>query len=197
MKPEDLNVRGQESIQVTDSPPHVEIWTAASFAQDWFTDAVREAKVKLGDIGARRREILFSVAFAESYIMEWVRDKVLKEDFKRLREYFPPGKNKGAKEKWEEVPKKLYNDKLIPGCPDLSKPYWTEWTHLVKYRNGLVHAAASRPESAGVPAKEKPLPAVSFLKQLQPGWAIKTVVNMITELHGAVGTPLPGWITLP
>ena len=51
------------------------IWQAYSWARDWFDDAFNETRVS--DHRSRRREILFSVCFAESYLFEWVRDEVL------------------------------------------------------------------------------------------------------------------------
>ena len=58
----------------------VELWATASFARAWFSDALEEAGV-VNDSDARRREIVFAVCFAESYLLEWVRDVVLSRDF--------------------------------------------------------------------------------------------------------------------
>ena len=52
------------------------IWQAYSWARDWFDDA--SIQTRLSDHRSWRREILFSVCFAESYLFEWVRDDVLK-----------------------------------------------------------------------------------------------------------------------
>ena len=77
-----------------------------SFAPDWFADAVVEG-TRGGDRGARRREILFAVAAAESYLLEWVRDDVLKCDFGRLDRYFIPGNRASIADKWRDIPKQL------------------------------------------------------------------------------------------
>ena len=45
-------------------PPRISV--TASFAQDWFIDALNEARNGI-DYNAKRREILFSVCVAESY----------------------------------------------------------------------------------------------------------------------------------
>lgn len=41
------------------------------FAGDWFRDACSQSQASLGDLHARRREILFAVCCAESYLYEW------------------------------------------------------------------------------------------------------------------------------
>jgi hypothetical protein len=66
-----------ESAQLTSSAHGIAaVWLTASFAREWFNDAVHEARTG-GDIQAKRREIVFAVSFAESYLFEWVRDQVL------------------------------------------------------------------------------------------------------------------------
>jgi hypothetical protein len=75
----------------------VTAWKSYSFAPEWFADASREAGVEgspgLERRGARRREVLFAVCAAESYVFEWVRDTVLNRDFEKLKKYFPAGRN--------------------------------------------------------------------------------------------------------
>ena len=68
------------------------IWQTYSFAPEWFADALHEAG-QTGNHHARRREIIFAVCFAESYLVEWVRDEVLNRDFNLLNQYFPPGES--------------------------------------------------------------------------------------------------------
>ncbi len=193
MKPDDINIQVHESVHVMEVI-QPEIWLAYSFAPDWFIDASREAKAPLGDVGARRREILFSVAFGESYIVEWVRDEVLKRDYQRFRTYFRAEDKLDAKTKWKEIPKRLCQDKLIPKPLKLGETYWEEWLKLVDYRDGLVHAVSSRPDSASLPETEKPSPPLDVLAKLPPGWAIETTVRLVKELHATVSTPLPSWL---
>ena len=105
------------------------LWVVNSFAPEWFQDALHEARTGY-DYHARRREILFAVCFAESYLVEWVRDFVLKRDFGKLNSYFPPDQRKTVTEKWKDVPKRLLTDNLIPAVPNLNQPYWktsTNW----------------------------------------------------------------------
>ncbi len=140
-------------------------WKSYSFAPEWFADASREAKDE--GRGARRREILFAVCAAESYVFEWVRDTVLNHDFKKLDKYFPAGQTCGG-------------------------PEWNDFRDVVHNRDGLVHAAASRPETDGQPEKEKPVPAASDLDAQPPGWALEIVRVILRKLHtDTKTTPIP------
>ena len=75
------------------------IWQSCSWARDWFDDAFDAAKQ--ADHRARRREIIFSVCFAETYLFECVRDEILKRDFVKLATYFPFGKEERCRRKME------------------------------------------------------------------------------------------------
>jgi hypothetical protein len=177
------------------------LWVRYSFAPEWFEDALHEAKT--GDNhNARRREIVFAVCCAESYLFEWVRDRVLdRSDFEKivkdLNKYFPSGSGEGVRDKWKDVLKQLKNDGFIPAVPDLSQACWSDFRRLVDMRNGLVHASASRPETAQQPQNEKPLPSKGDLDNLQSGWATNVVVKLIENLHRAVETPPPSWLVVP
>ena len=172
------------------------VWLTYSFAREWFEDARREARTDQ-DHHARRREIVFAVCFAESYLLEWIRDKVLKQDFQKLNTYFVPGKWQSVVDKWKDIPKQLLNDRLISDVPNLGESYWQEWRKLVDYRNGLVHARASRPESDSQSEESNPLPSKGNLDQLPAGWAVQVVVTLVRRLHDAVGTPPPEWLVDP
>jgi len=177
--------------------PIVTAWFTYSFAPEWFADALREAQTGQ-DHHARRREIVFAVCCAESCLLEWVRDEVLKRDFQGLNRYFVPGKWQSVVDKWKDIPKQLCDDGLIPAIPNLGETYWEDWRKLVNYRNGLVHARASRPES-GSQGNEKsnPLPTKSDLDRLSAGWAVQVVVTLVRRLHDAVGTSPPTWLVDP
>jgi hypothetical protein len=171
---------------------NVDLWQTYSFAPEWLNDALNEAKSD--GVNYRRREILFAVAFAESYLVEWVRDDLLKRDYTKFKDYFPFGKKVNAVEKWKEIPKKLAADNHIKRTPDLKQPFWCNWTTLVKYRDGLVHAVASRPERTSLPPEGRPVPPTSHLEPLKPGWAVDIVIQLVEEFHNAAGTPIPEWI---
>jgi hypothetical protein len=168
-------------------------WSSYSFAPEWFNDALNEARTGK-DHHARRREIIFAICCAESYLVEWIRDEVLNRDFNRLNQFFPPGERRGVAEKWKEVPKELKKAGLIAKSPDLGSPYWQDWLKLVDLRNGLIHAKSSRPETHSQAADERPVPSRNDLEKLPPGWAIKVVVALIRELHATVSTPVPAWL---
>jgi len=176
-------------------------WKTYSFAPEWFADASREAGVEgspgLERRGARRREILFAVCAAESYVFEWVRDTVLNHDFEKLKRYFPAGQKWGVLKKLKEIPKLLNRDGLVTGALDCGGQEWRDFQELVdNYRDGLVHAAASRPETDGQPENEKPVPAAEALDALPPGWALGVVRVILRKLHSDTKTtPIPGWLS--
>jgi hypothetical protein len=169
------------------------LWQSYSFAPEWFRDALHEARTGQ-DHHSRRREILFAVCAAESYLLEWVRDEVLKRNFSQLENYFPLGNRRGLTEKWKEVPKQLCRDGHLSGTPNLGGTNWSDFQTLICYRNGLVHARASRPETKGQADDENPIPSKTTLDSLSAGWAVCVIVALIRDLHNAVGTPPPSWL---
>jgi hypothetical protein len=173
----------------------VKLWETASFAQDWFSDALTESMTR-NNIGCRRREILFAVSFLESYLYEWARDEALGRNFEELERYFPtkPRDMRGVKDKWEQVLEKLVRDNKIRAKPVWDQQIWADFDSLVKMRNGLVHAHASRPNTEGLPEDKKPTPGPDVLKELEAGWAKETVANLVRELHKAAETPPPSWL---
>lgn len=192
-EPQILSVVGIPSAEGFGNPT---AWLTYKFAPEWFVDALREARTG-ADHHARRREILFSVCCAESYLLEWVRDEVLNRDFQKLNHYFPPGNVRNVTTKWKEVPKQLLVDGSITSIPDLSGSYWENWLELVHYRNGLIHARSSRPETASLPDEQRPVPSKTTLDNLQAGWSVRVVVELIGQLHKAVGTATPSWLEMP
>ena len=176
-------------------------WSSFSFAQDWFEDALREAQTGKGH-NSRRREIVFAVCCVESYLIEWLRDDVLKRKFDSLPRYFPPGVHRGIRPRWKGVICKAYSDKLICNMPDFGKPYWEEFDRLVQYRNGLVHGNSSRPVSVSLEQKERPEPSKvdlskGDLDELESGWAVRVVTDLIRQLHDDAGTSAPKWLVGP
>ena len=145
-----LELRVEENIPVTEGLD-VLIWSAGSFAHEWFNDALKEAR-EGRDRNSRRREIVFAVCFTESYLFEWVRDEISRLvglSIDELRRYFPDGDRRGIRERWKDVLKDLYKDKRIKEVPSFDprvNPHWNLFVDLVGYRDGLVHASASRPE---------------------------------------------------
>jgi hypothetical protein len=172
------------------------IWLNYRFAPEWFYDAINEARTGR-DHHSRRREIIFSVCCAESYILEWVSVDVLKRDYQRLNNYLQPGQRRGVTLKWKEIPRELLNDGLIAAAPQLNGQDWANFLKLIEYRDGLIHARSSRPENPTLPANEMPVPSKDDLDDLTPGWAICAVIAMIRNLNRAAGTPDPDWLQDP
>jgi hypothetical protein len=171
----------------------VTVWLSANFAGAWYADAKSEA-IGVGDTQRRRREITFSVAAVESYLLEWVRDEVLKRDFVLLDKYFPPGERRPVTEKWKGVTKAVFSDGLIPSAPSFTGKTWQDFCRLVEFRNGLIHARASRPQTAGLSEDQMPVPSMEELQTLQPGWAVEVITALIRELHSAAGMKEPAWL---
>jgi hypothetical protein len=167
-------------------------WRSYSFAPEWYRDAQEQAQ--FSDHTARRKEIVFAVCTAESYLLEWVRDTVLARDFKALDAYFPPAVKRPILEKWKEIPKRLREDGRIPGTPDLGGSTWSDFRKLIDFRDGLVHARSSRPETAGLPEESLPLPSKSELDNMEPGWALRTISRLIADLNAAAATDDPDWL---
>ncbi|HIJ64629.1 MAG TPA: hypothetical protein HPP77_01655 [Candidatus Hydrogenedentes bacterium] len=174
-----------------------------TYAKDWCDDALRQALVssKASDgaeaVARKRREIVFAVCAAESYLYEWVRDEVLKnkkDKIEQLHRYFPPDMRKGIRCRWKTILKGLATDQKIEAAPSFGGQNFHQFTVLVGYRNSFVHAGVSRPEQAGQKRESAPEPSHKELAELPHGWAIGAVLGIIRELHEAVGTEPPEWV---
>jgi hypothetical protein len=183
------------------------LWVTANLARSWYNDAMSEVNGNLAAGGSThrdrvRREILFAVCLAETYLFEWVRDSALNHDYEKLNHYFPPIERKRPKmpvrERWREVPKQLASDGLLTKLPRWTAEQDIAWKRLVDYRNGLVHARASQPDTKGLGNGENPIPGLDELDQLvKRGWALSVVIDRIRGLHQAAGTELPSWLQRP
>lgn len=173
------------------------------FAPGWYKDARHEAQAPLGDIHARRREVVFAVSCAESYIYEWTRDllQTTPGHYSRIDAYFPPkpvkGWNRSVTDQWKEVPKELHAVNILANKLDLSGAHGDDWLRLVDYRNGLIHALASRPQEYGPGPPIRPLVTADDLHAMAPGWATSVVEERVLRLHQAEGTAPPPWLTSP
>jgi hypothetical protein len=173
-----LVIGGQQSGRSVNLAPH------------WLDDAAVESKEE--GLHSRRREILFSCCFAESYFFEWVRDDVLRHDYAELVHFFPTGDRRGLRGRWKAVTKELFRRNHIPKQPDLGDAAWTEFVRVVDYRDWLVHAGASRPirESQESDAEKDH----HTFGNLPAGWAIGAVKEECIRLHNLSGTTLPNWL---
>jgi len=188
-----LNVGDLQQNQFLGFPPA--LWFKYPFSKDWFEDALSEARSGFGR-NARRREIIFAVAFAESYWVEWVRDEIFKGDLDKVIDRLA-GKKISAEDKWKKLTKELMDENLLKGIPELKTKFWQEWKLLIDYRDGLVHGVSSLPECADNPRGKKPFPAVNVLDTMEPGWPTKVTINLVKEFHSAAGTDPPTWLIEP
>lgn len=170
------------------------VWVSANFAQLWYSDAVREATGTEGE-HSTRREIVFAASFLESYIFEWVRAISLD----RLNEFFPPSERHKKdplfrptlKDKWKLIPAELHREGLVPTKPSLDL---SQLGNLMRYRNGLIHARASRPSTHGLIQIEQPVPAVDELKSIPHGWAIGVARALVLQLHKELHSTPPKYL---
>ena len=169
------------------------LWLTYTFAPEWLQDAREE--IKDFNSAARRRELVFAVSFIEAYLIEWVRDSVLNRDFRQLSDCFPKDAKVGIRDKWKNVLKTLKRDGLLKEIPNFSdNQVWREFCLVVRYRNGVVHGASSRPETSDLEEGLKPEPSKGDLNNIQPGWATEKCVDLVKQLHQVTGTQLPDWI---
>ena len=177
-------------------PPTV--WLSDNYAEDWYRDALAEARSG-GGHDARRREIIFATCFTESFIFEWARDKL---DGNEINDYFPPKRSskcdpryrRKLRDKWKEVPSELHQAGKIGVCPTLDL---SRLGTLIKYRDGLIHAAASRPATDTQPAKMNPFPTRKSLRSLNAGWTVRTVFDLVSTLCNQIGDPMPTYLEKP
>lgn len=175
------------------------------YAQQRFADACVQAVSTESDARQpRRREILFAVCFADSYLYEWVRDHLdawMKQQgrpgdqWDEFFDLFPPADRRGVTERWREIPRSLADRGLIPGAPDLGGTHGEEWKRLVAFRDGVVHGKLSRPDRSSAPPEELAVPTAEQLRTLPPGWAVRVVVERVRLLHLAAGTQPPAWLS--
>jgi hypothetical protein len=131
--------------------------------------------------------------FVESYLLEWIRYLVGPRDFKK---YFPK-RRVGIRKRWKFVTKALAADKRIVGKPSFAGVDWTAFLEFVEFRDGLVHANASLPTSKADPTATPPVPSPDDLRDMEPDWPVRVVADLVRNLHAAVGTPPPPWLSNP
>jgi hypothetical protein len=171
---------------------NVKPWNSLTFAPHWYADAVEQSQL-LKSRDAIRREIVFAVCAAESYLLEWVRDEVLNHQHDELLEYFPANRQMPVRDRWKDVLEKLVAQGRIRQAQNFNSGLWSDFSALVDFRNGLVHGGASRPQS-GEHRDPQPYPTPAELDQTSPGWAVGVVRALIEDLHATAGTTAPKWL---
>lgn len=173
----------------------VQFWHTASFKYQWLRDTLLESEID--GLDHRRKEVIFAVCFLETFLYEWVREDILKNDYRELATFFPPDRKKGIFSKCKIVFNDLQKAGKVRQGPDWGAAPWQNFTKLVDLRDALIHAAVSRPlqDTDGL-VPEKIHEISSFLK-LKPGWALSVVVTLATEFYKAAPIDVPSWLLNP
>jgi hypothetical protein len=158
------------------------------FARNWLDDARREARNDGRD--ARRREIVFAACFVESYLVEWVRDRVYRDEKDRLEkteQLLARPIRTGIEKRLKKVVRQLKEqNRITSDAFNCSGGWWQDFGDLVELRNWLVDGRASIPARNGRQLNEHSLR--SLLDSLQPEWAVKTALEVTRQLDSATGT---------
>lgn len=150
------------------------VWLTYSWAPLWLGDALDEARSTPpeGQVAhTRGREILFATCFAESYLFEWVRDSVLRRDYRELARYFPPGRKWDFVPKWADIPEQL----RYMNRPQRGSSSWAPHRnrlHLMKRRGaspGVAHYRPSSRQHTGAARSNDVRSSCSDLKSLLAG----------------------------
>ena len=158
--------------------------TATNYAADWYADARGEVSDSANKQN-KRREIVFSVFFLESYLYEWVRNQ--RSDF--LAKLFDKGAKtldgkhslQGLKFKWQYIPSAIAHELMLATDFELDL---NELERLIKFRDGFVHAKASRFYNDNTEEIILPVPSQEKLANTsQSGWAVTTAKNLVISLH--------------
>jgi hypothetical protein len=123
-----------------------------------------------------------------------VRDEVLNRDFVTLQRYFPDESKRGVTEEFKAVPKQLSSDGLILRSLDCGGREFADFRQLITYRDGLVHASASRPDTNELRQEARPIPSKRELDGIAAGWATGVVRTLLQKLHTDTGTSPPAWL---
>ena len=191
MRKVDRELHSSDSARGIDSV--AALWEKYHVSELWYRDAVNEAQTQSSE--ARHREIIFAVCFAETYLYELVRDVFTGED-QEIFGFFPQQDRRGIRQRWKEVVKELLHRRLIKSRPNYGDTHAEEWIRLIEFRDGLVHANASRPKNRLDDTSPSPVPSMKDLFELEAGWALGVVVEHLSRLHEATDVPVPGWIQI-
>jgi hypothetical protein len=127
-------------------------------------------------------------------------------EWQRLTEmYFPPDRRCGLLERWIRVPALAFasgdrpcppyyscSGKQLPTLRHL--PGWRDLDTLIRYRNGFVHAHASRPDSSILEEESHPVPDPSELVSVRPGWAKSVIQSPAIRLYADWDAEAPSWL---
>lgn len=167
---------------------------AANYSEDWYADACAEVNDN-ANRNNKRREIVFSACFLESYIYEWVRKcganytiNFFNDTAKNADGKFY---TKGLKNKWKYIPPVMASEL---GVEKGLKLDLSELGTLIALRNGFVHAAASKLYNSFTEKKDQPVPTPEQLDQVKSGWAVSVAENLVISLHDQINSNAPGYL---
>lgn len=184
------------------------VMLSSSWAQNWYEDALNEvvtAKTE-SDTNFVRREIIFAVCFAESYLLEWARDIAFRgntdEKIILIKKYFRIEGYEGLTDRWKRIIKEICSKELKISPPNFGESFWSEWVKLVDFRSGFSHGRESIPYGTDPPDKDiYRITSPGEAAGLKVGWATRNVFNLISKLHevtdSATGEKSPSWLRKP
>lgn len=200
---QELSPKDIPRVEISIGPASLTQW--GNLAERWMRDAHAEARSAPANDSekrnALRREVVFAVCAAESYLFEWVRDREghyaygFTQKVKKALTERGKLREKGVIDRWKLV----VTEVLDGGKP--SKPSrfdrnstWNDFVELVKHRDFLVHGGAALPrppERSELTAKYTPR---TDPFQQSPGYAVDRVVALIRQVHSWAGTAPPKWL---
>lgn len=167
------------------------------YAPDWWEDALKSVPDGAGDAGAMRRQIVFAVCALESWFFEWVRDDVL-EDATQSSVLFADITARGLPNRIKCVLGEMHSRGRLDAEPGYGESdAWQDLHELLRHRNGLVHALASRPRGDIPEEAEGPRPDFRELTEMEPAWPVSVVRGVVELLSSFDDAEPPEWMELP
>lgn len=178
------------------------ITALGAYAQFWWEDTCSN----IPPVGAShdekghfvRRQIVFAICCVESWFFEWVRDDVL-DEFEEAEDYFD--ELRSVPRRIKEVCRELYAQGELANEPEFGKSAtWDQFIELLKDRNGLVHAVASRPYAVVgelTEVEQEPRPKPGRRLELAPAGPAQIVLSTVALIAGFDDQPPPDWMELP
>ena len=200
-KPKCKTIEIPSAIHAQTVTSSIELLITSSFAQDWLDDALMEAK-KENSLANKRREFIYAVCFAESYIFEWVRDNIFSDRLYDLIDFFTHRvtKNgiffKGVKAKWKTTIEQLYQDGKIRTenfVDEKQNSVWKDFCDLLDLRNSIIHSNLSIPQRTSEAELIKNLRTKNDLDRRVVGWATGVVINLVKRFHEETRTKPFDW----
>ena len=153
-------------------------WAQLTLGPFWLQQA-KNASTEADLASARRKELLFSVAAAECFLVEWVRDAVY-GNVQQTQTFFASRQLEPIRDRWKSIPKTLHALGVIQNVPSLDQSMaWQNFVSIIETRNALVHGGYSRPYPLDEPPRYRAMGVLELL-QKPALWSV-TVVEKITE----------------